>query len=122
MKNCPCLRAGTVIFLAFSDGISYNNQNYKGVAWVRITEKFVIRRIADETVAIPVGSVKGGFSGIISLNQVGEFLFAQLAEERTEEELISALLEEYDVDRETAQADVREFLENLTKAGLLVKG
>jgi hypothetical protein len=121
MKNCPCLRAGTVIFLAFSDGISYNNQNYKGVAWVRITEKFVIRRIADETVAIPVGSVKGGFSGIISLNEVGEFLFAQLAEEQTEESLISALLAEYDVSRETAQTDVREFLDHLSQAGLLME-
>lgn len=88
---------------------------------LRITEKFVIRRIADETVAIPVGSVKGGFSGIISLNEVGEFLFAQLAEERSKEELVSALLTEYDVNRETAQEDVQEFLDNLSKAGLLAE-
>ena len=88
---------------------------------MRITEKFVIRRIADETVAIPVGSVKGGFSGIISLNEVGEFLFAQLAEECSKEDLVSALLAEYDVNRETAQADVQEFLDNLSKAGLLAE-
>lgn len=88
---------------------------------LRITEKFVIRRIADETVAIPVGSVKGGFSGIISLNEVGEFLFAQLAEECSKEDLVSALLAEYDVNRETAQADVQEFLDNLSKAGLLAE-
>ena len=88
---------------------------------LRISEKFVIRRIADETVAIPVGSVKGGFSGIISLNEVGEFLFAQLAEECSKEDLVSALLAEYDVNRETAQADVQEFLDNLSKAGLLAE-
>ena len=88
---------------------------------LRITEKFVIRRIADETVAIPVGSVKGGFSGIISLNEVGEFLFALLAEECSKEDLVSALLAEYDVNRETAQADVQEFLDNLSKAGLLAE-
>lgn len=86
---------------------------------MRIAEKFVIRRIAGETVAIPIGSVKGGFSGIISLNQVGEFLFAQLSEERTEKDLVSALLKEYDVDCETAQRDVREFLNYLSEAGLL---
>ena len=88
---------------------------------MRITEEFVIRRIADETLAIPVGSAKGGFSGIVSLNQVGQFLFEQLAEEQTEESLISALLAEYDVNFETAQADVREFLAHLSQAGLLVE-
>lgn len=86
---------------------------------MKIKGKYVIRQIADETVAIPVNASGDGFYGIISLNGVGKFLFELLGEERTEAGLVSALLEEYDVAPETARADVQEFVEQLRKAGLL---
>ena len=88
---------------------------------MHIAVKFLVRKIADETVAIPVGSTGNDFSGILGLNEVGQYLIELLAEEQTEDSLVSALLEQYDVAPETARADVREILEHLRGTGLLTE-
>lgn len=88
---------------------------------MRIAVKFMIRKIVDETVAIPVGASRSGFSGLLALNEVGQYLIELLAEEQTEDTLVAAVLDQYDVDPETARADVREVLDNLRQAGLLTE-
>ena len=88
---------------------------------MRIIGKFCIREILDEVVAIPVGECQAQFSGIISLNEVGRFLFEQLSEERTESELIAAVTESYEVDADTAAEDVADFLQILRGHGLLLE-
>lgn len=88
---------------------------------MRIAVKLMIRKIANEIVAVPVGAPRGGFSGILGLNEVGQYLIELLAKEQTEDTLVSAILEEYDVDQATARADVREVLEHLRDAGLLIE-
>lgn len=88
---------------------------------MRIKGEFCIRTISDEIVALPIGDNLMHFSGILSLNEVGRFLFEQLHEEQTVESLTEALVAEYEVDAETAAADVREFLEILREGQLLAE-
>lgn len=88
---------------------------------MHIIGTYTIRNILDEIVAIPQGSATESFNGIISLNPVGQFLFACLREEQTEETLVQALTDNYEVDRETAAADVREFLDTLRQSDLLAE-
>ena len=88
---------------------------------MRLVGRFCIREILDEVVAIPMGERGSDFSGIISLNPVGRFLFELLSKERTEEELVTALTEEYEVDRQTAAADVKDFLDILRNNQLLAE-
>lgn len=88
---------------------------------MHVEGKFIIRQILDEIVAIPLEGGSNHFSGIVSLNSVGQFLFELLNEERTEKELISALVAEYEVEEETAAADVQEFLDVLRKNQLLTE-
>lgn len=88
---------------------------------MRIAVELMIREIAGEIVAIPMGSSAGDFSGILGLNEVGQFLIERLAKEQTEDSLVAAVLAEYEVDEDTARVDVREVLENLRKAGLLTE-
>lgn len=88
---------------------------------MRIVSGFHVRRILDEIVAIPGGDASRQLSGIVSLNEIGAFLFEALMQEQTEESLIQAILNEYETDPETARADVTEFLEHLRNAGLLIE-
>lgn len=88
---------------------------------MHIPKGFHVRQILDETIAVPSGEVSKQFSGIVSLNEVGQFLFEQLQTEQTTESLIGALLDTYEVDRETAQQDVCEFLDQLRAASLLIE-
>lgn len=87
---------------------------------MHIPEGFRVRQILDETLAVPGGEVAKQFAGIISLNEVGRFLFELLQMEQTTDSLVAALLESYDVDQATAEQDVAEFLSHLRNADLLI--
>ena len=55
------------------------------------------------------------------LNEVGAFMWKQLDMERTESDLVSALVREYDVSRRRAAADVRGFLGGLKERGFVIE-
>ena len=59
------------------------------------------------------------FNGVIHNNPTAAFLFELLQTEQTEDSLVAALTEKYDVDADTARADVREMLDTLRAAGVL---
>ena len=80
---------------------------------------FVLRQVAESYVIIPVGEETLSFSGILTCNETGAFLWRQLETEKTREQLTEALLAEYDVSPEVAAADVAHFTEDLESAGLL---
>ena len=88
---------------------------------MRIISGFCVREILDEIIAIPSEGESQQFSGIISLNEVGRLLFEALYEEQTEESLVALVVSEYEVDEQTAAADVKEFLDDLRKSKLLIE-
>lgn len=85
---------------------------------MKIKENFVLREIAGEYIIVPVGNTTLNFNGLMTVNEVGMFIWQQLQEEITKEELLTRVLDEYEVDEETAKADIDEFLGRLTKAGI----
>ena len=86
---------------------------------MKLVEGFCIRKILDETVIIPTGKAAHCLSGLISVNDTGEFLFELLQTEQTMESLVAALLEEFEVEKETAEADVEAFVKVLIENGML---
>ena len=88
---------------------------------MRVPSGFIIRKVAGETVAVPTGEAARTLSGLVALSGCGEFLFDLLKDEQTEQSLVDALLDTYDVDPDTARADVREFLTILRTNGILIE-
>ncbi len=86
---------------------------------MKLVDGFVLKNIADTFVVVPLGTNTVNFRSIISLNESGAFLWSQLETEKTEEELLNLMLNEYDIDEATARADIASFIENLKKADLL---
>lgn len=86
---------------------------------MQIVNGFCIRKILDETVAIPTQEAAHRLSGLVSMNETGEFLFQLLQTRQTEESLVEAMLENYEIDKETAEKDVKAFLKILTENNLL---
>ena len=80
---------------------------------MKLDKNFVLRRVVDNAVLVPFGQKMIDFNGMISLNKVGAFLAEKLQEETTLESLVAAVVEKYDVDAETAAADVSRFLDDL---------
>jgi hypothetical protein len=88
---------------------------------MHVVPGFVVREIAGETIAIPAGAAARELSGLLALNGSGQFLFELLQTEQTEDSLVNAMLETYEIDEATARADVVEFVEILRNSGVLAE-
>ena len=87
---------------------------------MKMKEGFILRKVGTQYVAAATGKASEIFNGIIRLNESGAFVFRQLQEGATAEELMARLLEEYDVDEAAARQDVDRFLAALKEADALV--
>ena len=87
---------------------------------MKIKSGFVIREIAGQYMAVPVGERVNDLHGMIALNETGAFIWKLLENEKTEEDLARALTEEYEVSYEEALEAVREFRELLSSDSLLL--
>ena len=86
---------------------------------MKIKSGFVVRKIANQYMAVPVGSRAKELHGMIGLNETAAFLWEQLKEERTEEELAELLYNEYEISEEKALETVQRFCKELQEEGVL---
>ncbi len=86
---------------------------------MKIKENFMLRKVADSYVVVPVGPAVASFNGMINLNEAGAFLWQLLENETTEEAVVASMLEHYEVSEELAKADVKKFIAQLRDADLL---
>ena len=87
---------------------------------MRIDKDFTIQKVGVSYVAVPVGETSKTFHGMVRINETGAFLWNKLAEaDQTEDSLVAALLEEYDVSEATARADVQTLISALQAAKIL---
>ena len=86
---------------------------------MKLKKNFVLRQVAGTWVVLPLGAETVNFSGMLQLNDSGAMLWRVLEAGGNQEALVEALLGEYDVTREQAEADVQEFLAKLTQAGCM---
>ncbi len=80
---------------------------------MKIKEGYMLREVAGSFVVIPLGETAIDFNGMITLNEVGAFLWKKLEIGCTKEDLLEAVLEEYEVAREKALEGVEDFLEKV---------
>ena len=73
----------------------------------------MMRQVAGRYVLAPVGETVKTFSGMITMNATGKFLWDLLAEEKTLDEMAKAMADAYEVDFEQSKKDIEAFLEPL---------
>lgn len=86
---------------------------------MRASPDIILREIVDEHILIPVGEMARKTHGMINLSESGLLLWQRLQQDCTQSELVDCILQEYDVARETAEADVQAFLNKLNQLGIL---
>lgn len=72
-----------------------------------------MRQVAGRYVLAPVGDTVKVFSGMVTMNATGKFLWDLLEQDQTVESLAQALVNTYEVDMEKATQDVIKYLEPL---------
>lgn len=82
-------------------------------------EGFLLREVDNTSIVVATGAAATEFSGLITLNQTGTFLWRCLENGATEDELVTKLLAEYEIDEACARRDVQAFVKSAKDAGLL---
>ena len=60
------------------------------------------------------------FSKVITLNELGVLIFKAVGEGKNEEDIVAAILKEYDIDEETVRKDVTEFIKKLKELEIII--
>ena len=80
----------------------------------------MLRTICGQNVISGEGSANVNYSSLISLNETAAYLFKELqGKEFTEEDAVKLLLDQYEVDEETAAKDVKALVAKWAEIGLI---
>ncbi len=87
---------------------------------MKIKEGFILRQVAGQHIVMPLGQKSLDFNCAITLNESGAFLWSALeAGAKNKDELLNKMMDEYDVNSNTALNDIETFLSKLKENNLL---
>lgn len=85
-------------------------------------DSIVFRRIAQESILVPIRRSPGEAEEIYTLNEVGARIWELVDGTRTVEQVRDIIVEEYEVSTREAEKDLIELLEQLRQIGALNVG
>lgn len=86
---------------------------------MKIRSGYILRQVMDIYVVIGIGSEAYVPNQIMSLNETGAFLWGLLEQGTEKQDLVDRMVQEYDVDTQTAEKDVEKFLAQLREKALI---
>lgn len=86
---------------------------------MKIKSGYLLRQIADTYVVVPVGEKVIEFRGLITINELGKFIWDLLSNEITYDDLLKAILNEYEVEAEKAKSELDVFLNEAKRIGVI---
>jgi len=86
---------------------------------MKIKNGFILRKVGDSSVVITVGEAAKNFKGMIKLNETGAFIWSLISDNKTLEEIVSAMTDEYEITKEQAKADAEAFINKLKENNVL---
>lgn len=87
---------------------------------MKIKNGFILSEVGGNTVTVATGELSRRFPGALIMNPSGKFLFELLSSrDHSKEELLAAMLNEYNVSIDKAKADIDVFITKLRNAGVL---
>lgn len=84
-----------------------------------IKKELIMRKIAEDTILVPVGKTVYEANGLFVLNELGSFIWNLLPNVNSVEEIFKAVMDEYDVSEAEASKDVIEFLGKLREMDII---
>ena len=86
---------------------------------MRLNPKYIMREVAGETLLISLEDVSAP-KRLLCLNELGRDIYTFLKAGKEEEQIVTDLLAEYEVEESCLRADVCEFLQTLMQFGVLI--
>ncbi len=84
-----------------------------------LNPQIIISEVAGEMVAVPLVNSVAQMNKVFTLNQTAAFIFQFTKTPKSLEEIVDAIIEEFDIDKETARQDITEILDQGVASNLL---
>ena len=89
---------------------------------MKINPKYKLRKVAGESIIVQQGKVGADLTKVISLNDSACLLFEKLSKKDfTVKDAADILLENYEIDEETASRDAAKWVDSLKKCNLITE-
>lgn len=85
---------------------------------MKIRDGFIKREVMGQIVAVPTGAAADAFKGMVKLNETASFIWDCFAKGMEADQVVEAVLAEYEVPREQVEEDVRSLIRQMQKAGI----
>ena len=82
-----------------------------------LKDNFIFKEVAKEYMMVPLLNGNVNMSKVINLNETGAFIIKKLKEKDSIDYVVDEMTKEYDVSKEDALNDIKEFVELLRKRG-----
>lgn len=82
---------------------------------------FVMCDVAGNHVLMPIGRSAINLDGMITLNDIGVFIWNNLSQDISYSALLESIVSNYDVEKETADTDLNTFLTVLKDVNAIVE-
>lgn len=88
---------------------------------MRTNENYILREIDEESILIPIGEASERLNGMIHLTPTAAFIWKEVDNSNSLEEIIQKLMGKYEVTEEIARRDVYGFLTELHKRNMVLE-
>jgi methyltransferase-like protein len=79
------------------------------------SSSIVTRKTGNEYVLVPITNNIADMNSVYTLNETGAYIWELIDGKRNVEEIITLLTEDYDIDKQNAEADVFTFIDAMSK-------
>ena len=70
---------------------------------MKLKKDFILREIMGDVVLVPINQSTSQFNGLITVNELGKFIWENLEKVQDENDLLQLILDEYEVERDVAK-------------------
>ncbi|HCT17131.1 MAG TPA: hypothetical protein DIW36_07100 [Ruminococcaceae bacterium] len=85
--------------------------------FVKIKDGYRLRKVGDKSIVVAPGGIN--FTGLITVNETGTFIWNKLSEGADTETVVAELAKECNTQPDEIRKDVEEFIESLKGADIL---
>lgn len=89
------------------------------VSDLKIKKEFIKREIGGESFLVPMGKTVYDSNGLYALTELGGYIWDLLPQAESQEDILAAVLRDYEVTEEVARADIAEFFGKLQAMGII---
>lgn len=87
----------------------------------KVASSYIHRKISERDILISIGDNIADFNGFIDMNTSAAFLWDQMSDAKTVDQLKDALMESFSISEEQATNDVSSFIEVLKQHNMVIE-